>query len=52
MKLRMSLNTWGVADFVLVLTDKGAAHLRSQNEPDELDNVLVEMDGLVDAENV
>ena len=38
--------------FVLVLADKGAAHLRSQHKKYELRDMLVEMLGFVDAEDI
>ena len=38
--------------FVLVLADKGAAHLWSQHKEDELSDMLIEMFGLVDAEDI
>ena len=37
---------------ILVLADKGAAHLRSQHKEDELCDMLIEMLGFVDAEDI
>ena len=37
---------------IFVLADKGAAHLRSQHKEDELSDMLIEMLGFVDAEDI
>ena len=42
----------GFDNLVLILADKSAAYLRRQNKPNKLDNMLVEMSGLINTEDV